>query len=838
MTKTLFSYSDALVNSLAYFEGDLIAASTVAKKYLLRQNENAFLETTPDHMHTRLATEFARIEKKMNPSCNEAEYLQRVYTLLKNFSKTVPQGSPMSGIGNPYLLQSLSNCTVVDSPVDNIAGIFKTGYEIAELQKRRAGVGVDMSTLRPYGSAVNNAAGISSGIPCFSDFFSHITRMIGQAGRNGALMLTTTVEHPDADRFAVMKKDLTKVTGANVSFRITDAFMEAVIADKQFTQQWPVGVPVSEAKVVKIIRARDLWNLLVKAAYESAEPGLLFWDNYVNNLPAHRYPGFHTVSTNPCSELGLSPYDSCRLISQNLWGWVNEPFTKNAHFDFKRFSEESMLAQRMSDGLVELELEIIDKIIAKSDTESETALWTKFRTAAFNGRRTGLGTHALGDLFLGLGVRYDSDEARGIASKVYKTFRDASYWSSVEMAKERGAFPVWDWNIDKDNAFIQRLDGDLKDAIKTHGRRNISNLTNAPTGSVSIASRTSSGIESVYAWLMDRYVKITHTNFDFPIDRVDAMGDKWTKFRVLHPAVKAYFETQGIECPVGDGRDFSASLDEANAKLSSMLPAHFVTSSQIDYVKGVELQGEIQKFIDHGISRTINMPKGSTVEQVDAIYRKSWELGLKGVTVYVDGSRDGVLVATDAKKREEKSDESVRPGSIQESHAPKRPTTLDADVYQVKVKGQDWSVVIGLLGDKPFEVWGGASLVMPKQGDVESAQVKKVSSKKYNLSVKIKDNGVEEVGDLREIYDSPEQRVITRSICRELRHGVPVEYICRDLQEYEGPMVDYVAALARVLKKYIKKVERLKGKCPECSGKMAMKDGCTQCVDCGYSKCN
>lgn len=826
-----YTYDETLSQSIAYFGGDLLAASTAAKKYLLRNNEERFLESTPDGMHVRLATEFARIEKSMDPLCNEAEYFKRVYELLKNFSRTVPQGSPMAGIGNPYLLQSLSNCTVVDSPKDSIAGIFATGCEIAQLQKRRAGVGVDLATLRPYGSRVNNAAGVSSGVPCFADFFSHITRMIGQGGRIGALMLTTTVEHPDSDRYATMKQDLTKVTGANVSFRITDAFMRAVINDEPFTQQWPVGVPLSEAKVTKVIRAKDLWDLIVEMAWKNAEPGLLFWDNYTNNLPAHRYPGFFTISTNPCSELGLSAYDSCRLISKNLRGYVRAAFTKDAEFDYKSFYEDTKLAQRMSDGLVELELEIIDKILKKAGDESETALWTKFRWAAFNGRRTGLGTHALGDVFLGLGVRYDSDEARTEATKIYKNLRDASYWSSVEMAKERGPFPVWDWKVDKECDFIKRLDPDLQDGIKTHGRRNISNLTNAPTGSVAIQSRTSSGIESVFSWLMDRFVKIPHNNTDYPVDRVDGMGDKWTRFRVIHPAVKAYFVANGIECPVGEGRDFSASLDDGNALLASKLPPHFVTSSQIDPLKGVQLQGAIQTFIDHGISRTINMPRGSTKDQIDAIYRESWKLGLKGVTVYVDGCRDGVLIATD------KKNESTRPTSIQESHAPKRPASIEAEVHRVKVKGKDWGVIVGLLDAKPFEVWGGANLVIPKLGDIEHAKITKVGSKRYNLSVKIKDNGIDEIGDLCEIYDNPEQRVITRSLCRELRHGVPIEYIWRDLQDYEGPMVDYVSALARVLKKYVIKSERLKATCSQCGSKNMKMLDCLTCVDCGSSKC-
>ena len=1162
------NYEQVLKSSLEYFNGDLLAASTWAKKYAL-QNNNEFFESTPDEMHIRLATEFARVEKKMNLSCNEALYFQRVYSLLKRFQKTVPQGSPMAGIGNPYILQSLSNCTVVDSPRDSIEGIFSTGLEIAQLQKRRAGVGSDLSTLRPYGSSVNNAAVISSGIPCFSDFYSYITRMIGQSARQGALMLTSSIKHPDAFIYATMKQDLKKVTGANVSLRVSDEFMQAVEADANFTQQWPVDVPLSEAKVVKVIKARDLWDVLVESAWKTAEPGLLMWDSYTRNLPAHCYPGFTLVSVNPCqpsyatvltpegirtmgeiqigstiwsgsqwtkvtnkvctgtkpvfyyrtsmgefvgtenhrvlqngervevrdaesidrsvgplvsvkswdpgivmdglvlgdgtvhkasdnlvllnlgegdeeyleseikhlmlrrrdkimtsgvyyeietsirpeelprtfnreiparyfrgdertrasflrglfsangsvikggrvrlkqasfavirdaqvmlsslgiasyvvvnkpreiefsngtytpkvsydlnvhsdrykfaeligfiherknkaihgnvggkpklsadiksvefieeapvfditveaeehtywtggclvsncSELGLSRYDSCRLITQNLLGWVKDPFTKNAYFDLEEYFEDTKLAQRMSDGLVELELEVIDRILAVSDTESERVLWNKFKWAAFNGRRTGLGTHALGDLFLATGLRYDADDTREFARKVYKTHRDASYWSSVEMAKERGPFPVWNWETEKDNAFIKRFDPDLQAAIEKHGRRNISNLTLAPTGSVAIISRTSSGCETVFEWVHDRFLKVTHANVDFPIDRVDAMGDKWTKFRVVHPAVKAYFEANGVECPVEGGRDFSYSLSDANATLRKILPPHFVTSSQIDYLKGVELQGAIQEYIDHGISRTINLPKGSTKEQVEGIYLQAWKLGLKGVTVYVDGSRDGVLISSDDLKKVDKTEtpaidssrpaiDSSRPEVIPESHAPKRPPLLEADVHHVKVKGEDWTVVVGLLQGKAYEVFCGKGLVLPKSGDIEFAHIKKVNSKRYSLSMKIKDNGVDEISDLREIYDNPEQRVITRSICRELRHGVPVEFMVRDLQDYEGSMVEYAAVLARVLKKYVKKTELLKNKCPVCGGAdFKMVEGCSSCVDCGHSKC-
>jgi ribonucleoside-diphosphate reductase alpha chain len=846
-----FSYGDVFKETLNYYNGDLLAASTVAKKYLLRDKEGNFVEKTPDDMHSRLALEFARVEKKMNPSCNEAEYFQRVRKLLQGFKKTSPQGSPMAAIGNPFQLQSASNCFVIPSPIDSIAGVFKTGYEMAEIEKRRGGVGTDLSTLRPIGMQVNNAAIYSTGTPTFADFYSHVTRMIGQAGRNGALMLTASVKHPDAQAFATMKHDLKKVTGANISLLITDEFMEAVEKDTVFVQQWPVDVPVSQAKMVKEIRAKDLWNVIVDSALRTAEPGLLMWDNYCSNLPAHFYPGFETLSTNPCSEIALSGYDSCRLISNNLFGWVQDPMTKNALFDFSSYYEDTRLAQRMSDGLVEIELEIVQKIIDKATEDSEKDLWKKVYAAGFNGRRTGLGTHGFADMLLALGLKYDSEEAKTFTHKVYETHRNASYEESIQMAQERGAFPVWDWKYDQKCAFIQRLPKEMKEKIKKHGRRNISNLTIAPTGSVAIASQSSSGIEPVFRFVYDRFVKITHTDINFPVDRVDATGDKWTKFRVVHPLVKKYFEAQGKECPVKEGRDFTQASDDAHKFLKKHLPEYFVSSEDVDYVKGVELQGVMQSMIDHGISKTINMPKGSTKEQVDAVYMQAWKQGLKGVTVYVDGSRDGVLV-TSSDTKKEKAPESTgkpqeasgketeaRPTEIVYNHAPRRPKALFAEIHHIKVKGKDWQVVVGLLNQKPFEVWAGQGLVLPKAGEIEKAEITKVNSKRYSLSMKIRDNGVDEIEDLKEIYDSEDQRIITRSVCRELRHGVPLEFIVRDLADHSGSMMDYAAALSRVLKKYATKPNLLAKTCPQCGGKeFIMIDGCISCNECGMSKCN
>lgn len=829
---TQYTHDEVLDACLAYYGGDLMQASVVQKKYLLRDKQGVFYENTPDKMHDRLAAEFVRIEKKLNPSLDENAYRIRVRGLLNRFSKTVPQGSPMSAIGNPFQVQSLSNCMVIASPDDSIAGIFKSGLEIAELQKRRAGVGVDLSTLRPAGTDVNNAALSSSGVSAFSEFYSNITRMIGQRGRIGALMITLDIKHPDAEHFALMKSDLTKVTGANVSLRISDEFMHAVEKDQEFTQQWPIDVPVSAAKVVKKIKARALWDLIINQAWKTAEPGLLMWDNYTRMLPAHQYPNYRSVSTNPCSEILISAYDSCRLISQNLWGWVKNPFTKEAFFDLNEYFEDTKVAQRMSDGLVELELEAISKIMNISG-DSEYELWQKVHSAAHNGRRTGLGTHGLADVFLGVGIKYDSDEAIALTNKIYETHKLASYTESVQMAKERGAFPDWDWKYDEQSEFIQALPDELKADIKKYGRRNISNLTIAPTGSVSVVSSTSSGIEPVFRWVYDRRVKITHTDIPLPVDFVDAVGDKWTNFRVVHPAVVQYFKTKNIKCPVSGGRDFAVSAEEANNIIVDMLPKSFVTSNQIDYLRGIKLQAAATKHIDHGVSKTINMPRGTKAEEVSEVYFTAWKLGLKGVTVYVDGSRDGVLLSGSKKK------EDTRPAMIVENHAPKRPKSLPAEIHHTKVKGKDWAVVVGLMDGKPYEVFAGRGLVLPKANKVESATVIKVANGSYKLQIHIVGNGVEEYDDLREIYDSDEQRVITRSVCRELRHGIPVEFIVSDLANHSGSIANFSSALARVLKKYANNPNYLVKRCPQCGGtEFTMVEGCAQCNSCLMSKCN
>lgn len=827
---TVYSQEEALKACATYFEGDEIAAHAVVNKYLLRNNAGELIEKTPDDMHDRLANEFTRVELKMNPKLDAITYRTKVRAALDKFREIVPQGSPMAAIGNPFKLQSLSNCFVIDGPTkDSMEDIFRVGHEMAELQKRRGGVGTELSDLRPIGAHVNNAAKYSGGVTTFSDFFSHITRMVGQFGRQGATMLTFNVKHPDADKFATMKHDRTKVTGANVSIKITDEFMLAVKNDTEYRQQWPVcGVP----KIEKTIKARNLWDTIVNSAYLDAEPGLLMWDTYVRECPASYYDGFYPTSTNPCSELLLCPYDSCRLISMNLSGFVKNPFTSKAEFDFETYAAQVKLAQRMSDGLVELEIEAVEKIISTCELGSaQHSLWSKILDKAKLGRRTGLGTHGLADVFLKLCIKYDSKAALKVSDAIYSVHRNSSYQESITMARERGHFSIWNKDIDMKCPFIDRLPEELRLQMQMFGRRNIANLTNAPTGTTSIQSKTSSGIEPVFAWVYDRFVKINSSNPDVPVARVDECGDRWSRFRIIHPAVLEYFTVHGIECPIESGFKTSIALDKANKTIAKSLPEYFVSSSDIDYMEGVKLQAVITKYIDHGLSKTINMPKGSTKEQVSELYMKAWELGLKGVTVYVDGSRDGVLISSDTVVDN-------RPKIIADAHAPKRPKDLDADIHHVSIGGKSWAVVIGLMDNRPYEVFSGRGLILPRANKIEYATITKDKPKKYSLKMKIVDNGIDEVSDLTEIYDNDEQRVITRAVCTQLRHGIPVEFIINALKDNEGSMYTYSAVLARVLKKYATKATYMVKHCSECKGtNMALVDGCVSCNDCGSSKC-
>jgi ribonucleoside-diphosphate reductase alpha chain len=815
MSEKVYTYDEALTASKEYFNGNDLAAKVFLDKYAMRNNDGEFVEDTPHKMHDRLAHEFALIDEKYGQEYKERHDVYR--QAIDKFARIVPQGSPMAAVGNEYQLMSASNCVVVASPNDSISGIIESGKDLAQLMKRRCGVGIDISTLRPDGMSVNNAARTTSGAWSFADYYSYITRMIGQNSRRGALMITMDVHHPDVLKFATMKNDLSKVTGANVSLRLSDEFLEAVEKDKEYEVRWPVDT--DDPKISQRLNARDVWDAIVTSATETAEPGLIMWDNMVNNLPAHCYEDFFTVSTNPCSEIALSAYDSCRLISINLTGYVSNAF-RHAKFDFKAFSEDVRLAMQMADNLVDIELALIDRIRKVCEKGAERDLWTKLYEAGRKGRRTGLGTHGLADTLAQLCIRYDSQEALDFVDKLYKTLRNEAYSKSVELAKERGPFPVFNWEKEKECAFIKRLPKSIRDAMAEHGRRNIALLTQAPTGSVSLLSKVgafdtfnvSSGVEPVFRNSYTRRKKINPGDENVRVDYVDLVGDSWQEFTVFHSNVNNY-------------------ISECDGFMDYMLPNYFVTSDQIDWEKRVEIQGVEQKYIDHSISSTINLPKGTSPAVVGKLYLESWKKGLKGVTVYVDGSRDGVLITDEQKEL----DENGRPLRITHAEAPKRPKELAAEIHHATVKGVKWTVIVGLLHGEPYELFMGTADKLGL-GKMTEGKILRVKKGHYNLLSL--DNTVL-LNNILEVAESDEGAWITRMMSMALRHGVPIEYIAEQLSK-DGSVVDLNNVLARLLKRYVKKRDEKEDEsCPQCaSHAIVYEEGCKKCSDCFWSACN
>jgi len=796
--------------TLKYFDGDELATNVWMTKYALKNNAGGFVEKTPDDMHKRLSKEFARIEEKFNSE--RALSYDTIYEYLKNFKYIVPQGSPMMGIGNNYVNVSLSNCVVVQSPDDNISSIVDSGKHLANLFKRRCGVGLDLSGLRPEGAQVNNSAGTTTGAWSFADFYSYVCRMIGQNGRRGALMITLDVRHPDIEKFVTMKHDLTKVTGANVSVKISDSFMHAVENNEKFTLQFPVES--DNPTFTSEVDANKLWAAIVESATKTAEPGLLMWDNIINNLPAESYShaGFKTVTTNPCGEIPLSAHDSCRLISINLKNFVSNPFTKKAKFDYSKLSEVAAMAMRLSDDLVELEIEKLNKIIEVCDTDDEKELWTKLRTQAVLGRRTGLGTHGLADAIACLGMAYDSDHALVEIENIYQTIRDASYMESARLSEERGAFEAFDWSREKDNEYIQRLPQNIKALIQQVGRRNISILTNAPTGSVSILSQTSSGLEPVFRNKYIRRRKLSHNEQDSEADYVDALGDKWVEYEVLHHNVARWVEMFG----------------------TADLPDFFTESDQIDWLRRVDIQAAIQKSIDHSISSTINLPKGTEPSVVAELYFNAWKRGLKGVTVYVDGSRSGVLIEDNSE---------ADSASFPQNRAPKRPEELYCTIHHTTIKGERWTILVGLLDGRPYEVMGGLSnyIEIPKkytQGTLIKKSRKTINSI-YDL--KFGEDGDEIViKDIVKVFDNPNHSAFTRMISLGLRHGAPAQYVVEQMQkDRDSDMFSFAKCVSRVLKNYIEDGTAASDKtCPACNSEgLVYIDGCASCKECGHAKC-
>jgi ribonucleoside-diphosphate reductase alpha chain len=807
----MYSQEQVKQATLEYFKGDELATNVFMTKYCLRDKKGNFMEKSPDDMHKRIAKEFARIEDKFITRKSNHLTESEIYSYLKDFKYIVPQGSPMMGIGNDYVNVSLSNCVVVDNPQDNVSSIMDAGKDLANLFKRRCGVGLDISDLRPAGAPVNNSARTTTGAWSFADFYSYVCRMIGQNGRRGALMISMDIRHPDIEAFVKMKQDLAKVTGANVSVKISDSFMKAVEENKPFTLQFPVDADNPE--YTADVDAATLWNSIIESATRTAEPGLLMWDNITKNLPAHEYPEFETKTTNPCGEIPLSAYDSCRLISLNLKSLVKNSFEKNADFDFNKLKTVAAIGMRLSDDLVELELEKLQSITSAADTPDEKGLWKKLFSAASNGRRTGLGTHGLADALACLNLAYDSPEALIIIEKIYQTLRDAAYEESVYLAQERGAFPAFEWRLEENNEFIQRLPEKLKKLIAQHGRRNISILTNAPTGSVSIMSQTSSGLEPVFRNSYTRRRKLSHDEQHLEADHVDDLGDRWVEYEVFHHNAQAWLDWQPFDDP-------------------GPLPAFFVESDTIDWQQRIALQSVIQQSIDHSISSTINLPKGTEPELVGRLYMEGWKQGLKGITVYVDGSRSGVLIT----EKEE------TPGFPQHT-APKRPIELECNIHHATIQGEKWVIMVGLLDGKPYEVMGGLSnLIEIPRAKAEGILVKhprKTMNSIYDLQVGTNGDTII-IKDLVKAFDNPNHSAFTRMISLGLRHGANIQYVVEQLQkDRDSDMFSFAKCVARVLKNYIPDGQTATEKtCPECSTEgLVYVEGCVTCKNCGFAKC-
>ena len=829
-----YSIEQAREETLEYFGGDELATSVFLNKYALQDKDGNYLESNPNMMHNRIAGELARIEAKYPNPMNRHE----IYDLLKDFKYIVPQGSPMSGIGNDAKIQSLSNCFVVEAPHDSYAGILKTDQELAQIAKRRGGIGFDISTIRPRGLSTANAAKTTDGIEVFMERFSNTCREVAQGGRRGALMLTISVHHPQVMDFIKIKRDLTKVTGANISVRVTDEFMKAVKADEHYSVRWPVDAESPE--IHDHIKATEVWDALIEGAHASAEPGVLFWDTAKRMTPADIYEdeGFGSVSTNPCGEIILSPYDSCRLMLINLTSFVDNPWSENAQFNFGEFGSVAVKAQRLMDDMIDLEIEQVDKILAKIDSDPEPDevkyyeryLWKSIRDVALKGRRTGLGITGLGDTLAMINVQYGSEKSIEVVEEIYKWLAINSYETSIRLAKERGSFPVFDYKKEQNHPFLDRVIGQadehIKRMYKEYGRRNISNTTTAPAGSVSCLTQTTSGIEPAFMLYYTRRKKVQG---DEEVMFIDDVGDKWTEFNVYHHKFKEWLEFN----------DAAKDIDK-NSHVEDLImlsPYYKSTANEIDWRAKVKLQAAAQKWICHAISNTTNLPNDIDVETVKDIYMMGWELGCKGVTVYRDGSRSGVLISSDEKKEDD--------SNITERHAPKRPDILECDIYHTSVKGQKWFVLIGLLNGKPYEVIGGEAdqIEIPrkyKKGNLFK-RVFKTTNSKYDLTVGEDDDKMT-IKDVVSIFNNPNHAGYTRVISTSLRHGVPVQFLVEQMQkDKEADLFSFSKVISRCLKNYILDGTKASDNiCNDCGteGSLVYQEGCVSCKSCGGSKCS
>ena len=856
MEPKTYNYQQAYEASLKYFDGDELAARVWATKYALKDSFGHLYELTPDDMHRRIAREIARIENKYpNPLTED-----RLFELMSHFRYIVPQGSPMAGIGNNFQVGSLSNCFVVglDGEPDSYGGILKIDEEQVQLMKRRGGVGHDLSHIRPKGSPVKNSALTSTGLVPFMVRYSNSTREVAQDGRRGALMLTVSIKHPDAESFIDAKMVEGKVTGANVSVRIDDDFMRAAVEGKPYHQQYPINSdkPLYEQD----IDAAKLWNKIVHNAWKSAEPGILFWDTITRESVPDCYAdlGFKTISTNPCGEIPLCPYDSCRLIAINLYSYVKNPFTPDAYFDFDLFAEHVACAQRMMDDIIDLEMEKIEKILEKIQSDPETQevkttelnLWNKIRTKTLKGRRTGVGTTGEGDMIAAMGLRYGTPEATAFSVSVHKALALAAYGSSVQMAKERGAFEIYDAKREYNNPYIARIreaNPDLYEDMVKYGRRNIACLTIAPTGTTSLLTQTTSGIEPVFMPVYKRRRKVNPSDKDVHVDLVDENGDSFEAFIVDHHILVTWMNINNI--PVR--RDYTQ--EELNA-IVERSPYYKATANDVDWVNKVRMQGEVQKWVDHSISVTINLPNDISEEMVGKLYVEAWRSGCKGCTVYRDGSRTGVLVAlsdSDKKKEQEKEkadgEKTAARYIAEEEHILKRPVELEADVVRFQNKKEKWIAFIGLIDGRPYEIFTGIAdddegIFCPKsvtKGKIIKA-VGEDGIKRYDFQFINKRGFKTTIEGLSEKFN-PEFWNYAKLISGVLRYGMPIPQVLKLVSSLEldsQSINTWKMGVERALKRYIHNGEAAAERCPNCGqDTLVYQEGCLICTNCGTSRC-
>jgi ribonucleoside-diphosphate reductase alpha chain len=850
---------------LQYFKGDTLATNVWIKKYALKlKNENYYLELTPDETIQRISKEIHRIELKYpNPLSYE-----EIYESLKNFKSFIFGGSIQFGLGNADQISSLGNCFFIDNGSDSYGGIFNTDESLVQLMKRRGGVGITMEHLRPATASVNNAAQSSTGATSFMDRFSHSTREVAQDGRRGALMITMHINHPDIMDFIMKKDDLTKVTGANVSIKITDEFMNAVEKDEDYLLRWPVESSqpkmfekftynklhrMEDGSYVRRVKAKDVWVAIVKQAHKNAEPGILFWDNVIKESPADMYAdqGFKTLGTNPCGEVPLSPYDSCRLGSINLYTLVEDPFTKDAKLDWSELAKRSRLAQRYMDDIVDAEEEKIILILEKIERDNEPEelkrvereTWEKVLKVLRNGRRTGVGVLGLGDMLAALNIKFGTPEATELTEKIHKVIAINSYRESVNLAKERGCFPIWNADKEAMNPFIRRVISENFDNKEyklylDNGRRNIANLSIAPTGSLAILSQTTSGIEPVFQVFYGRRRKVNPGEEGIKVTFVDDNGDSWEEYNVIHyPFVTWYIQQRkevfkdliekGEEVPEdltfeGVLKEFKTLPAEVLNQLVSESPWGGAESHDINYLEKVKMQGAIQKWIDHSISVTHNLPEKISIKEVNDIYFAGWKAGCKGLTIYREGSRTGVLLS---KKEKEESE-------FKENHAPKRPRVLEADYYVATAKGVKFAVIVGLWPgtNRPYEVFAFENPPMFKNTRGKTYKVKKGQYKFVN--------GEFEIENINLASSMIEERTLTLAASMLLRHGAPIKYVNHVITKIDENISSFSSVVRRCLSKYI--VEEIDGEaCLNCGDKLIMQDGCVKCInpECGYSRC-